>query len=488
MQEVGGSIPPSSTIFYTQFMIKKLKKIPWSFEAARNISSMSLPVIISRILGVAGGFIGIIFVAQLGHTVLAASALAGTVSMCIIVTFSSLLFSVGILIGHAHGGKREKEIGLITRQSLVLGLISGIITSITIWHFDKVLLLLGQEKHLVLIAKDYFHATAWGIIPFFCFFCFTQLAVGISKPRLVTFWSIISLILSLILSYGLILGKLGFPKLGLVGLGWSGSITSIIMFIGIAIYLLCAKEYKKFHFLRAEKTFDWKKIKEQFNFSLPISTQIGAEYLAFFVATMMIGHFGESSLAAQQIVLQILSLLLMVPFGVTQVNGVLISQAFGAKNLEKIREIGFTSIIIGGIFGLLIAVFFILFPKFICRFYLDVSLPAHFKTVHIAISLLAIGGISQIFDILRVIASGALRGIYDAKVPMLVSVFISCLLSLPVGYVLGFNFGLEAAGVRLGFVFSFLLGAIILIKRFYRLSEKEYLVGLSEKLNPRAPI
>lgn len=452
-------LPQSQTVFF--------------LSIANKIVKMTTPLIGSRLINSLGNFLGMLMAAKLGSDVLAASALINSVMVTVMTTTWSLLFGVCILVGRAHGAKKAEDVGSITRQCLWLGIFSGIPSTALLWNMNHILLLLGQDKHLVAIATQFFHAYAWGVIPSMGVMCFSQMVVGISRPRLTVIWGLIALPLGLLLSYALIFGKFGAPTLGIAGAGYASSISFSFFFILNAVWLGCGKRYKQYRIFNTKSWQEWFRfnhLRELLSFGWFTSVQISAEFLAFGFSTVMIGWFGAQALAAQQIVMQISMLILVIPIAMSQSSGVLISHAFGAKKFGEIRSIGHVILAMGALVGIVFALFYCLFPKFIISFYLDPSLPSNAATVHLAVVLLTIAAVSQFFDILRTIATGALRGLYDAKVPMFVSVFISCLTSLPIGYVLGTYFHLGAVGVRLGFVASFLLGAIILVRRLHRLS------------------
>lgn len=453
----------------------------WKFFAhiIGRMLKMATPLIGARLINSLGNFLSMLMIAKLGHDVLAASALVNSVVIAVMTTVWSLLFGVCILVGRAYGAAKVEDVGNIARQCLWLGIFSGVPSTILLWNIDHLLLWLGQDAHLVDIAAQFFHAYAWGVIPSMGMMCFGQLVVGISCARLVVIWGAISLPLGLLLNYMLIFGKFGMPALGIAGSGYASSIMFLFMLILSVVWLGCGKKYRCYRFFSAVSWREWFRfnhLRELLSFGCFTSVQIGAEFLAFGFSTIMIGWFGVQALAAQQIVLQVSILILVIPFAMSQASGVLISQALGATKFREIRTIGHAALALGAVIGVIFALFYCLFPRFIISFYLDPSLPANAVTVHLAVILLAIAAVSQFFDILRTIATGALRGLYDTKIPMFVSVFISCLTSLPLGYVLGSYFHLGAAGVRLGFVVSFFLGAVILMRRLHRLSHHEALV------------
>lgn len=439
----------------------------------RKIGAMAIPIMGARILNSLGGFFGTLMVARLGQEVLAASALANSTILTVTMIIWSLQFGVCMLVGRAYGAAKTTEVGGITRQCLWLGLFVGVPSTFLVWFLSSILTLLGQDPELVAMTTPYFHAFAWSVIPSMWAICFVQVAVGISAPRLVVIWGGLTLPCGLFFSYALIFGKYGMPALGLAGGGYASSISFWLAVLLEAIWLGCSKKYAPYRFFKTASWRDWwcfNHLRELLSFGWFTCAQISAEFLAFAASTIFIGWFGTHSLAAQQIVVQISTLLIVIPFAVSQSGGVMISQAVGAKKIYEIRYIGHAALTLGAIIGTMFAVIYCFFPKLIISFYLNPNLSINASTVHIATVLLLVAAFSQFFDILRTIASGALRGLYDTKVPMFVSVFVSCLTSLPIGYVLGNYFHLGAAGIRLGFVISFCMGAGILIRRFHRLS------------------
>src|SRR3990167_10829035 len=81
---------------------------------------LAFAVSLSRLLNMIIGFTGILMVARLGHNALAASALISSTQATIFLISIAMLFSIGVVIGHAYGGKRYEEIGSVFQQGLLL--------------------------------------------------------------------------------------------------------------------------------------------------------------------------------------------------------------------------------------------------------------------------------------------------------------------------------------------------------------------------------
>ena len=76
----------------------------------------------------------------------------------------------------------------------------------------------------------------------------------------------------------------------------------------------------------------------------------------------------------------------------------------------------------------------------------------------------------QLFDGTQVVASGALRGLTDVKVPTVITFVAYWLVSLPLGYGLAFHSGLGPRGVWIGLASGLACAAVLLAGRFVRKS------------------
>ena len=84
----------------------------------------------------------------------------------------------------------------------------------------------------------------------------------------------------------------------------------------------------------------------------------------------------------------------------------------------------------------------------------------------IASSLLVIASIFQIFDGTQAVGIGILRGLTDVKMPTIITFIAYWVISLPIGYILGFAFELGVQGVWIGLLIGLASSAIMLTLRF----------------------
>ena len=106
------------------------------------------------------------------------------------------------------------------------------------------------------------------------------------------------------------------------------------------------------------------------------------------------------------------------------------------------------------------AIGFLAFPYFLADIYTDNT-----AVIAIAVTLIPIAGLFQIFDGLQVVGAGVLRGAGDTNAPMVIGLLGFWLLGMPVSYYLGLHTPLRAAGLWWGFVVGLASVAIFLLLR-----------------------
>ena len=87
-----------------------------------------------------------------------------------------------------------------------------------------------------------------------------------------------------------------------------------------------------------------------------------------------------------------------------------------------------------------------------------------------AVVLLRVAAFFQLFDGLQVVATGALRGVGDTRVPMIGHFAGYWLVGLPAGAILCFRYGLGAAGLWAGLSAGLILIGIALTLWWWRTS------------------
>lgn len=438
----------------------------------QKIFTLALPMAGTQLINVAGGLLCMAMLAHLGHQVLAASALIFSTQLAIMVGGMSILFSLSVLIGHAYGAKEYRLIGNFLQQGWTLALLLSIPIIIFFWHINSILIFFGQSVAIANIVQIYFHAYIWCVIPGLLSACNQQFGYAIRKKMLMVTTSIMSVPVLLFSAYILIFGKFGIPKLGVAGLGYASAAAAGFYFLFTTSYFYFEKSFKQFDLFNYRVHQHWEHFLQMFKIGWPISMQMGGEMLSFFVSGIMIGWIGIIALAAFQIVNQYYVLMVIPIFSLSQASGILVGHARGAEEFHEIKTLSYASISIGLIVNLIVGFVFLFFPKTLASIFLNVNNPANAATLHLTILIFMIIAFSQLLDGLRNILIGILRGLFDTRVPMYISLLSIWVIGMPLSYLLAFPLHLGALGFVFGGALGMLGSTLLMLYRWRKLSKQ----------------
>jgi MATE family multidrug resistance protein len=200
----------------------------------------------------------------------------------------------------------------------------------------------------------------------------------------------------------------------------------------------------------------------------PISGAYLFENGLFLATTMLVGLFGAAALAAHTVVIGLCSFTFMVPYSIGQAATVRVGRALGARDHAEASWAGYVALHLGVIWMLAAAMVFVTAPHLLIGFYIDVDAPMNAPTLAVALTLLPVAALFQVFDGTQAVASGALRGLKDTRIPMAICFLGYWVIGLSAGAALGFTFGRGAVGLWLGLALGLAATATLLTLRFHR--------------------
>jgi MATE family multidrug resistance protein len=271
-------------------------------------------------------------------------------------------------------------------------------------------------------------------------------------------------------------GNLGMPRLGAVGCGVASAIVMWIMFGFLAVYSLRHPAYRRYH---AFSHFDWLRVAEiraLVRLGMPIGLSLFMEASLFGAVMLLMGSLGTTVVAGHQIALNVASITFMVPLGLGFAISVRVGQAVGRGDGPGARYAGLVGISIAGLFMACAAVVIFAVPDGIASIYTND--PA---VLEMAVTLLLMAAVFQISDGLQAAGAGALRGLKDTRLPMIITFVAYWIIGLPLGYALGIRLGYGGRGLWTGIILGLTVAAVLLNLRFFRMRPPEI-------RNPHSPI
>jgi MATE family multidrug resistance protein len=157
----------------------------------------------------------------------------------------------------------------------------------------------------------------------------------------------------------------------------------------------------------------------------------------------------------------------MVPLGLSMAITVRVGQAVGRGSIGDARRSGLvgTGLAVG--FMSLTALVMATSPHLIAAIYTNNA-----QVHEMAVKLLIMAAIFQIFDGAQVSGAAALRGLKDTKVPMWITLVAYWGLGLPLGVTFGLVLGGGPQALWIGLIAGLIVAAILLNTRFVFLTRK----------------
>lgn len=438
----------------------------------KSLFWLALPMAGSQLINFGSTFLCVAMLASLGHNVLAASALIFVTQATVMVSFSAILFSLSVLIGHAYGAKKFYSIGTFWQQGCVLSLLLSIPVIFIFWHISKIFIFLVEPGPIIHISRIYFHAYVLAVIPMMLSVVNMQFGYAVDKPRLMLTASVLSVGVLLLVSYILIFGKWGFPKFGVDGLAVGATVQYLFFFLYTTIYFYYNRHFSTYQLFSLRKQLHFDQFLQIFYIGWPICIQTSGEMISSFVSVVLISWLGVHALAACQIVDQYYFLIVVPMYMVAQAAGILVGQAYGSHHELRIRKISYVAIGFTLFVGILVAMIYLFFPKVLAMVYINISSPGNAETLRLTIALFAVLAFLQIFDMVRETYIGLLRGLFDTRFSMYMSLLTVWIIGIPLSYLLAFTLHFGVVGFVFGTLISLVIDSMIMGSRWWYMSRK----------------
>ncbi len=426
---------------------------------------LTVPLASAQVAQAATGFVDTVMMGWLGQSTLAAGGLGATTFTTVLVVVTGVVVGISPLVAEAYGAGQPARIQQLTHQGLWLALLIAVPLMVLLGHSDTLMRHLGQSESLIGPAKIYLDILRWALLPALLFALLKSVVSSLSQPRWVTGIMVAGTGVNAIGNYLIGLGHWGFPQLGLVGIAWSSTITQWLMLISLLGYVLRHPHFRAYRWLQQWQPINLKIQRELLLLGIPIAISFGLEIGLFSITTYRMGTLGADMMAAHQIVFQTIAIIFMVPLGMSFATTIRVGQWSGQGNPQGIRRTSYVSMALGGLYMLLLAIALLLFPRSVIGLYLDVNNPDNAPVIELATSMLAIGALSQILDGVQTNAAGALRGMKDTQVPVVISFLSFWGVGLTSGYGLGFVLGFSGPGLWAGQLFGVATAAGLFVWR-----------------------
>jgi len=426
----------------------------------RPMLRLAVPLALTELGWLAMSFVDTVMVGRLpdSATAIGAVSLGSTLFYTIGVFGSGIVLGMDTLVAQAYGAGRMEECHRTMWNALYLACTISPLLMLSVLAFLPLFSHFGLSPALVAETVPFLKALVWSTFPLALYFALRRYlqAMHIVKP--VVFALISANLVNLLGNWVFVYGHLGARAFGVAGSGWSTCVSRAYM---VAVLALAAVYYdRKRHsgLWKASRRLELQRIGQLLRLGMPAALQLLLEIGAFATATFLIGKLGAVQLAGHQIALNVASFTYMVPLGICSAAAVRVGHAIGARDVRAAARAGWTAISLGALFMSFSGLMLFLFARPIARIYTP-----EIDVIQAGATLLLVAAVFQLFDGLQVVATGALRGAGNTRIPMLANLVGYWVIGLPLGAFLCFKMKMGAVGMWVGLCLALVLIGIALV-------------------------
>lgn len=429
----------------------------------RRVLSLAFPVVLAEIGWMSMGLVDTIMVGPLGPAAIGAVGLGSSLFVAIAIFGMGLLLGLDTLVSQAFGAGRRDECRRWLRHGLVLGALTAVPITAGAFAILKALPHAGLHPEVLGLARPYFSAVGWSLIPLLAYAAFRRYLQGIGRVRPVMFALVSANLVNACANWTLIYGHFGFPVMGTAGAAWATVVSRVYM-AGVLLTAIHLDERAAGRSIAdVIGPIEVERLRRLLRLGLPAALQVTLEVGVFAAATALAARLDPVALAAHQIALNVASVVYMVPLGFSSAGAVLVGHAVGARDVARAARVGWKTLGVVAAFMLGIAASLVLVPRVLLGVF-----TSNEPVLVLGSTLLFVAAIFQLFDGMQVVATGILRGIGDTRTAMVWNFAGHWMLGLPTGAYLCFHAGFGVIGLWIGLSIGLILVGAVLVSVWSR--------------------
>jgi MATE family multidrug resistance protein len=444
---------------------------PWIAEA-RALGKLAGPLAVTQLAQMAVMTTDVVMLGRLGKSALASAAIGNTVFYFAWLIGIGPISALAPMIAQALGarGNATGEVRRIARMGLwAIAILAAPLMTILLFA-RPILVALHQDPTLASAAGQFVAMLAIGLPFSLTYQGLRNIATALGKPQPALWVMGATIGFNALGDYTLIFGHFGAPRLGIVGAGLATSASFVFSAVSMALVMRFIPSLHRHRILRRVRRPDWSKLAEAFRLGMPIGVTMMFEAMLFNSMTLVMGSFGAIALAAHQIALNFASITFMGPLGIAMAATIRVGLAAGAEDYAGVRRAGYTAMAVATVLIGLCGVVMALLGSEIAGLYFTGRTADDLSVIATAAAFLKVAAAFQVFDALQVVGALSLRGMKDARAPMILAGGSYWLAGAPMCLFLAFDLHMRGLGVWTGLAFGLAVAATSMVVRFWRLS------------------
>ena len=428
-----------------------------------EILTVGLPIIIGQLGTIVLGFADTLMIGRHSTHELAAAGLVNNIFALLFITYLGFSYGLTPVVGQLLGKGQEREIGGKVKNSLAANLFVGLVFTLLMAVLYLNLGRIGQPDELLSLIRPYFLVNMASILFVGVFNTLKQFLDGIMHPKVSMWVMIAGNLLNILGNWLLIYGVAFFPEMGLLGAGLSTLLSRVFMAAALVVMVAAVKAYRRYRDDIVGGRVNAADFSEMNRLGWPVALQMGMESAAFTLSCVMAGWLGTLPLAAHQIMITTSQLFYLILSGMAAAMSIRVSHFVGQHDFGAVKLAASDCLRLCFFISALLSV-----PVYLYRHQLGGIFSDNVEVQQMVAQLVIVLIVYQFGDGVQYSYANALRGIACVK-PLVPCAFIAYfVISLPLGYTLGFVFRLGLPGIWIAFPVGLTTAGLLYWLRFRR--------------------
>lgn len=384
--------------------------------------------------------------------VLEALGYAVQVVFLLMTAMLGLMVGTVALVARAYGGKQIERVNELLVQATQLTILVGIVFGILGAAFAELILRgLGANDEVAAIGAEYLRPLMLGTPFFYLGMLYAGVLRGVGNTRIPFLCAVGANVVNAVLNYGLVLGNLGMPAIGVTGSA-IGTVVAQLMNVVTMIIVLRRGAVPGLTIAITWKPIDRKLASEMFKIGWPAAVDMLVLNAGFLTVLGMLGRIDGVLVAAHGLGLRVQALAFVPGLGVAQATGAMVGQALGAGDIERARAVTRASVVLCVAIMSALAILIMVFAHPLVAIF-DVDPGTQLESY--AVEWMRLLGVAMLPASINIALVGMLQGAGATRTSLRINIWTTLLIQVPLAALLGFGFGLDEFGVWLSFPFGF---------------------------------
>tara|TARA_B100001750_G_scaffold188849_1_gene158612 strand:- start:717 stop:2069 length:1353 start_codon:yes stop_codon:yes gene_type:complete len=425
----------------------------------RRLFSLSWPVIGLNVLNVLSLAVDTAMCGRLPNAPQALEALGFSTQVVFLLMVAMMGLTVGTVafVSRAHGADDEARVNHLLHQSTQLTVLVALGVAVVGNLFaDDILRLLGASEAVVGLGLDYLRPLLTFTVFYYLNLLYAAALRSVGNTRLPFLVALFANGLNVVFNYGLILGNLGLPALGVQGAAL-GTVAS--QAIGATLLILAIRRgaVPGVGLPLRPRSVDGALAKELFRVGWPAALDMVILNAGFLSIVGMLGRLDGTAVAAHGVGLRIQALAFVPGLSVAQATGAMVGNALGAHDPGEARQV--VKAAVGLCTAIMTAVAIVLLAgaaPIVAIF----DIPLDTPLANLSIEWMRILGAGMPIVGVHIALIGMLRGAGATGTSLRINI-VGTALQVPLSWLLGFPLGLGPFGVWVAFPLSFVIKMLL---------------------------